>query len=288
MAYYEFNLSSSLYHYTSIEALKIIVTSGNMRLSRSDQTNDPFEVVFVRDRILESLRTLHGNATKRFESIFWKRCLDTYETVSDPRRFFLSCFSMRKDSLPMWRLYSQEGNGIVFGFRPRAFEGFDCRLTPVKYLPNVGSVTEHVQETVARSVGETLPPELNFSHVPFVLRLIEATVSTKQSYWDYEQEYRLSFSMDDEQYASIEDIVDPETYRRMSAYHPTNPGLSDDKQFLFQRYGFIKSNEIDRSRAISELVLGPSCEWSEEDARVFLSEQGFVDFNVSRSNVTWR
>lgn len=288
LAYSELNLNQSLYHYTSAEAFKVIAETGQMRLSRADQTNDPFEFVLVRDFVIGFLDAMANDSAEMNDKIFWTRLLTSYRTVSSPESFYISCFSLRKDSIPMWRLYAGEGEGIVFGLRQRAFSAFDARLTRVDYLKDFEPLFDHILEYTRKSNGEYIDAPIDTDGVPLVVRLLEATVSSKKAHWDYEEEIRLGFSYNADQYEPIKEHVDEAIFDRLSRYKPTDIELSEDRQFLFQSFGLRKNKTVDRSKAIECLILGPSCKWSPEEANDFLLDQGYQNFEVLRSDVVWR
>ena len=75
-----------LYHYTSVESLLKIIANANMKFSRIDRVNDPFE----------------------------KRSLlydDLYKAV------YIACFGHdENESIPLWKMYTPKGQGVRVGF----------------------------------------------------------------------------------------------------------------------------------------------------------------------------
>jgi hypothetical protein len=288
VAYTEIHLRDPLFHYTSVEAFQAIASTGKMRFSRSDQTNDPFEVVLVRDVLTEFLTCMLESEKDRERIASWRRVLHSFNAVSDPRKFFISCWSKRSDSLPMWRLYAAEGKGLVFGLRPRAFSGLDCRLTEVSYFDGKEGIFEHIRSYTKKAFGEHLDIKADTEGVPFVVRLVEATLSTKRKEWDYENEFRLSFSYNEEKYDSIREYVNPEIFERMRKFELTRSSKFDDPQYLFQDFGKRTKLGIDRTGSIAEVHLGPFCEWSVDEASTYLEELGYTNFEVNQTKVCWR
>lgn len=288
MAYSEFSFDSPLFHYTSIEAFKAIANSGQMRFSRADQTNDPFEVVFVRRSLLRHLDFILEKAKTDGDRSFWNHVRNSYEKVSDPRKFFLCCWSTRHDSIAMWRLYSQEGKGVVFGLRPRAFSGFDCRLSRIRYVDDEAAIPKLIQESASKAKDDFYSFETEPQGLALAVRLVEATLNTKRKEWDYENEVRLSFAFNEEKYASIKEEVDEQVFSRFQALEPTAAQSETERQYVFQEFGKRNSNGIDRSGAIAELILGPNCDWSVEEATQYLSGLGYENFRVKESKLLWR
>lgn len=284
MVYSEIQIQNPIFHYTSVDALKAIAQSGKIRFSRADQTNDPFELVHIREKILTQLRE-HCKISDFPE--LWKRILESYERVSHPARYFIACFSQDPFSVAMWRLYASEGRGVVFSFRPTALDAMDCRLTKVAYVSE-SDISAAIVKAVEKSIGEeaALVEGIERKTIALAVRLLEVTVSSKRVHWSYEQEVRLSFSHEDDQYRSIDEFIeDRDLFLRMSEY---SPEYSAEKGYLYQSFGKRKEERIDRAKAFSEILIGPNCETSEEAISEFLDSCGYEGFLVKRSDVAWR
>jgi hypothetical protein len=288
LAYSELELGDPLFHFTNVDAFKSIASSGQIRFSRTDQTNDPFEVVWVRKEILNFLSFMLENDSAEATSGIWEAVKHSFEEVSDPSRLFLSCWTQKLNSIPMWRLYAAEGSGVAFSLRSRAFDAFDCRLNKVEYLEDNVPTLEYLKKYTARAAGEFLGGPADLRHVPYTVRLVEAALSTKQSQWDYEKEFRFSFSYNEDQYASIKELVDETLYDRMSQYVPSQIRADSERQFLPKPFGKRNGDKIDKSGSISELILGARCSWSIDQAEDFLRDEGFKNFTVSRSEINWK
>lgn len=288
MAYTELKLTDPLFHFTNVEAFKTIASSGQVRFSRADQTNDPFEVVWVRNSVRDFLSYMIKNDDADGSRDFWEAISHSYDEVSDPKRFFLSCWTRKVFSIPMWRLYAAEGSGVAFSLRPRAFDAFDCRLIQVEYLKDGVPTLDHLQKYASRAANEFLDLKADVRHVPLTVRLIEATLATKQSQWEYEDEFRLSYSHNEGHYESIKEHIDTTLFERFSQYSPSEAAANADRQFLFQNFGKRTGDKIDRSGSLAELVLGARCHWNKEEAMKFLTMCGYRNFKVSRSTVDWK
>ncbi|MEP3633678.1 MAG: DUF2971 domain-containing protein [Shimia thalassica] len=288
VAFSEFVFDKPLFHYTSTESFKIIAESGQMRFSRADQTNDPFEVQFVRKVLLDHLSCLHESAKTERDRLFWKQILNSYEQVSEPRRLYLCCWSTRQDSIAMWRLYGKEGKGVVFGLRPRAFSSFDCRLAQVEYLSGETEISDLVAKYAAKANSDYYGLNNAPEGLALAVRLLEVTINTKRKEWDYESEVRLSFSFNEERYDSIKEEVEEILYNRFQSLEPTVASKEVEKQYVFQEFGKLTKDGVDRSGAIVELILGPKCDWSLDEASHFLSDLGYKKFCVREADITWR
>jgi hypothetical protein len=285
MAYTELTLSGPFFHFTDVEAFKIIASTGKIRFSRADQTNDPFEFNVVREAIIRCLKCMIEK--DEGHHLFWIRILHSYTNVSDPKKYYISCFSLREDSIPMWRLYASEGSGIAFGLRPSSISSLDCRITKVEYLSEHHSAHDEALNYIEKALRENGVSGSDLDNISFVTRLIEATVNTKRAEWDYEREIRFSFSYNEELYESLKDIIDRTIVKKLAKYKPTKPSLSNNRQYLFQEFGKVSSSGVDKSGAIDCVVLGPYCAWTQEEAVAFMRDQGYKNFSVRRSKVEW-
>ena len=289
MAVLNFKTETPIYHYTSVDAARIIAESGQLRFTRADQTNDPFEVQFVREKYLRQLSDLASRSGAGREK--WRRILESYARVSDPKLFYIACFSYVRDSIAMWRLYSGEGSGVVLGFRPAALDAFDCRASEVSYRDEDGLVRGTAMQRFASSTADVqstnIPINSQDDEIRLIVAMVERTVTTKLLHWDYEKEVRLSFSFDPGMYASIAESVDRMAHERLSKYRPTESSLGGSS-YVFQNFGKRRAKLVDRSKAFAELVLGPNCAWTAAEAEEYLAGCGYVDFRVTRSPVAWR
>lgn len=82
-----------LYHYTSIETLALILKHSKLRFSRLDTVNDPSEA-------------------------------ETVDLPNASSLVFVSCWTAEKcDSIPMWRMYTPNMQGVRIELPPNPFSG---------------------------------------------------------------------------------------------------------------------------------------------------------------------
>lgn len=106
------NLPSIVYHYTSMETLLKIVDSGQIRATSIRYLNDVSERAYALSAIQERLEYHPQEIKNLFEPLF--------ESTEENRSFvdlpFVASFSGLRDSLPQWRSYCSNGNGVSIGF----------------------------------------------------------------------------------------------------------------------------------------------------------------------------
>jgi len=94
----------TIYHYTSIQALKSIVETRSIWCSNIKYSNDPSEVIYGYELVEALVREkLPGPAAQR---------VIEYMVGSE---FFAASFSLNPDSLPQWRAYCRNGRGLALG-----------------------------------------------------------------------------------------------------------------------------------------------------------------------------
>ena len=93
---FSYNLPTSFYHYTSFNAIFEIIKSGKIQLSSTVGLNDKYESDFVNKKMgVDSghlMTTLNANL------------------------HFIMSFSKKNDNLNQWRLYGNDGEGVILEF----------------------------------------------------------------------------------------------------------------------------------------------------------------------------
>jgi hypothetical protein len=103
-----------LYHYTSMEALLSIVSSGQIRASHARYLNDISETEWMWRSIIALLEQ-KKHSTESKNAALASSILDKLE---DRRRLneFVASFSENGDDLTQWRAYCSSGAGVSIGF----------------------------------------------------------------------------------------------------------------------------------------------------------------------------
>jgi hypothetical protein len=242
-----------LYHYTTIDAMMKIAKSRKIWATSISYLNDSSEG----DHLLSMIRN-------RLKDLLQKHSLDnsvleplSYTGTEIENRPFITSFSADGNSLPQWRSYCANGNGVAIGFRVSSLPQFIqtkttegerstilfIRLKKVDYTPVSGAlpiIDSEIAELVAQvdemgpsSEGRTSPRrsgrEDDFAAVAHM-----AACSRKHHSFINEHEYRL--------------IADP-TFM--------NAG---DLQFRSARSTLVPYIElsIPTTDFIAEVVIGPS------------------------------
>src|SRR5690242_19324327 len=97
-----------LWHYTSTDGIREIVSNGRVRLSDARFLNDPREIAFGWQRVTARLdaEIARGDSLVEFFRMVRKTAGDVYSA----RHYFIFCLSERPDSLNQWRAYGAGGS----------------------------------------------------------------------------------------------------------------------------------------------------------------------------------
>jgi hypothetical protein len=139
-------IPQELYHYTSVNALRGILSEHAMRCTDASHMNDTTELThtlplamnivesFI-DQSTESVvkTTLRSLISEEFKSGFLSQVLSQY---------FLMCFTTLSDDLPQWRSYANDANGVCIAFNLRELRPPEILDTMVTFAP-CGYDTEH-------------------------------------------------------------------------------------------------------------------------------------------------
>jgi len=102
--------SDVVYHYTSFEALKNIVSSRSIWATESKFLNDQSEIKYAIHLTLDHLKGIYERTSSREI----KETISLLSKLTD--RFFVSSFCSGGDILSQWRGYCKAGNGYSIGF----------------------------------------------------------------------------------------------------------------------------------------------------------------------------
>lgn len=102
-----------VYHYTTVDTMMKIVTSGKIWATSISYLNDSSEGEHFLRMVRRRLPDLLGQYQLRDAVL--TELGDTVQPVE--KRPFIASFSTEGDSLPQWRSYCPQGNGVAIGFR---------------------------------------------------------------------------------------------------------------------------------------------------------------------------
>jgi hypothetical protein len=271
-----------VYHYASIGTMMTIVENAEVWATSISYLNDVSE----RDHYLQLIRDrtsfYRQTHTLPDESIFEDLLdADNPDDLGFLTRPFVASFSQEDDSLPQWRSYCPQGNGVAVGFsvdclkrsflnkRPvdpnkKAMLTVKQRLSfhRVDYsdASNVQSLDDDITKTISESLqsadGDRIPEEDNrYSHAPslYFKVIMEGHASFKKHpSFSAEREYRLLVDpiyWEDDYLAFRPTRSTLVPYLRVTIPRMRSDYVSPRKPFAFP---------VTRSHFIDRVVIGPT------------------------------
>jgi len=162
----QFGINASFYHYTSVETLKLITSSGKLRFTDIRFLNDPSEGDEISQMIPEICDELSDTDSTNaaiysvIKSVFET---DNY-TKDDPylkkiiekvngNNHYISCFSKCSDYLPLWTYYSlKDGCNIEYSQEDFSDTKYPVRIEPVIYTE---SEKKNILQKIIKMISET-------------------------------------------------------------------------------------------------------------------------------------
>jgi hypothetical protein len=105
-----------LWHYTSMEAGRAILSTGMLRATDANYLNDYTETRLFRHFLVEQANARYPDASELGQRVLDK-CRDRAET---PMTMYVVSLSELGDDLPQWRAYGDDGRGCALVFESQA------------------------------------------------------------------------------------------------------------------------------------------------------------------------
>jgi Protein of unknown function (DUF2971) len=285
MAFLEYTPKQTLYQFCSLDSFRKLIASRVLWCTDLASANDPRELALGFQHLLDGMKFVRENEYKGHAGEFLERIISEVTSGSGRQQFFCACFSLLKDTLPMWREYGDNYRGVAVGFRPTAITAMPGRIQKVKYLN--ANIAEGYRQLV-RDIASEFDPDHSPSDIVYwvsaATSILAAVTALKHQTWEYEKEIRFVFA---------QVIANPGSDLRISQFSDDEPiyweaplkrqrgdTRIDYKTFQFGRR---KQGAHEFSRAIAQVVIGPRCELSVEEAKTELQGNGFESVDVVMS-----
>lgn len=281
----EYHPRQTLYQFCPVDSFRKLVASKVIWCTDLASANDPRELELGLQHVLDAMKFVRENEYGGHVGEFLEKLMSDVTSGSARQQFFCACFSLLNDALPMWREYGDNYRGVAIGFRPTAITSMPGRIQKVRYL-NSNSAEDF--RRLVRDISSQFDPD----HSPKDIRywaiassgILAAVTALKHHTWEYEKEIRFVFA----QVRTKPEINLPISYFSVDApifwQTPLNrrrgEGFVDYMAFQFGRR---KQGTYDFSRAIAQVVIGPRCALSIEEAKSELQGNGFEGVDVVRS-----
>ncbi|MCG6146605.1 DUF2971 domain-containing protein [Leptospira bandrabouensis] len=187
--------SKLLYHYTDIQALQGIVTSGELWATHASFLNDSQEIIHALNLINTIFRKLisENNNDNILKSFIEN--LKNYYSHHHHRDLFLISFSEKKDDLNQWRSYSNNGKGVCLVFDSEEFTEIKAynSIQFAKIIYNEDDQQKCIEQIINESCSTHRSNDLDTADASLLCRsLLDFLVTIiKHKAYKEEQEVRL-------------------------------------------------------------------------------------------------
>jgi hypothetical protein len=286
MAFLEYSPKQTLYQFCSVDSFRKLVASKVIWCTDLASANDPRELKLGFQHLLDAMKFVRENEYKGHAGEFLEKIISELTSGSARQQFFCACFSLLKDALPMWREYGDNYRGVAIGFRPTAITSMPGRIQKVKYLnPNIAEEFRQLVRDIASEFDPDHSPDDLIYWVTAATSIHAAVTALKHQTWEYEKEIRFIFAQvraDPGKTMPVSQFSDgTPIYWEMPLNRRRGIDLIDYKAFQFGRR---KSKAYEFSQAIAQIVIGPRCELSVENAKSELQRNGFEGVDIARSD----
>lgn len=286
-----------VYHYCDLHTFISIVRRGELWLADISKSNDSMELdwakrMFRREasRIVREhmdwgasgAEVSHGtSAPAGFDPAAATSYLSSPSIgpgSQDFMRCYAMCFSVQADSLGQWRGYADDGAGVALGFMSSAFEAVHQRggeaafeydrviydQAEARARVRAGFADVDIRQPTASLVQDLRQREAKlFLLAPFL----------KNPTFRSEQEERLSVWIDDRKLAEAQQTLARE-YGDL--FQPLGLHFSDRDRDIVPHFRL----QVDLSKLLRQVVLGPTCRAHRRDVLLLLSSCGVDPQNV--------
>jgi hypothetical protein len=275
---FELDVPEVLYHYTTWEGARGIITSQQFWATAHDCTNDDAELLSADEVIIQVATELRKKAIGTVAGVL-DLFLQSYpeRQVTKVMTVYIACFSAARDDEEQWKKYADNGRGLCLGLRmineavPKD-RNSGSNLMKVDYSESSWrkSVTKHFGIICsALSRAQVLPTHDNLKRGLSALNRVAAyaSISAKRSQWQAEQEFRLAA------------ILHPDSRTTQGERR------SGEKTI---RYLPVRVRPLWKRIAFAEIILGPNQNSATGGTRLMqlLADNGYTAGEMEFPNIT--
>lgn len=273
-----------LYHYTNIEALNGILSSGSFMISKSNFLKDPSEISFVKDIIREiGIEFMDEAEINKMD--FYNSLIKSMDELEQLFPLYILSLTEEQDSLVLWSSYSNfEGYNIGIDINNLSYsKELYCLSGKVIYDKNAQK--EMIKEIIydlytLYKKYEALKGEEYFTHTEkkLLINIYTRAMFFKRYGFKDEREYRIVFTIEKDNF----DYSNNELIGHKICNGCFIPYLKIPLKCL---------NGENRGKfPLKNITIGPknNLDIAEQGLKSFLYSQGFRDIEVYKSSIMLR
>ena len=292
-----------VYHYCSVDTFYKIITNHELWLTDVSKSNDYKELVLIFDE-LEKL--LAPNVDQIVSQSFVPLSMYS-EFFKEFRKlnlmYHVCCFSEDRDSLSQWAMYAKNATGIAIGFKTRSFISLHNYNENIDFNPISYSIDSAIID-IKRKINSFVdiytndPESNNYSWYKkfisyFIDELLKIICLYKNKSFSQEHEYRIAVNStpcfsdtNGKEISFSHSLIKSPVYLSDNysigamSFFPSNGKLTS--------YRPLHINNL--STEISEIIIGPKCNVTEHDIKLFLLAYNIYlnDKKIMLSNSTYQ
>lgn len=269
-----------MYHYCSLNSFVSIVKNKEFWLTRTDYTNDIYEMRYFDHQMIDIANRLVEQEEVTQEEVEGLKIF--YDTEDRHEKMFIGCFSGKGEILSQWRTYADNAKGISMGFSVSKLIS-TLKIQPilkilnegyvgykVKYLDN--KMLDELKEEIIANIRKNGKYKLTNEDAN---RCIE-NYYTKGEEFKFEEEYRILYNPKQKLIRDYCFEVEDSFYRQ------------DATDFRIRDDNIISYWKMPIKDSIEEVILGPKCKINVTDVTIFLRKNGFNNVDVRESKLSYR
>ena len=270
-------MGNIIYHYCSVESFRAIIENKTLWLSSVYNLNDYKEIHWIKDKIFKKIKSSVTKDNflkyKSFEELYSNQLPNVY----------IASFSEGSDLLSQWRAYANDGFGVAIGFNSEYFKENKLVQTSVVLYDEL---EQEKQIDLILSPLEKLDQNIDTESLEFVeickniiIDINNLSAKSKNELFKEEQEVRLIHTpkiIDDKENKKyiFEDNISQMMFRSVCG-----------NLIPYFELKFEKEKQIP---AIFEIIKGPKNKFIDEEAKIFLSNNGFYSVDIKSSKSSYR
>lgn len=286
---------NTVYHYCSAETFLNIIKHKKLWLGDIRYMNDYLEMKWCMNAFRELLET--DLSDSQYKAIY-ENTADNQSTTKP----YISCLSQSGDILSQWRAYAQDGHGIALGLDSSKL---DVRMdSPI-------SVNRYIKKSFFLNKVSYLDNE---SVKALIIKIIESHSNAVNFFADENSDFAASSRDLQNEIVSLGNMIlhislhiknpafsEEQEIRLIYNHLPMFHHLDDKKNSTYHEFLKSKTSRISQGNltshyefpipieSISEIILGPKCNFDIDDVQDFINSQGLRhDVKIHKSQASYR
>jgi hypothetical protein len=270
-------MGNIIYHYCNVESFRAIIENKTLWLSSVYNLNDYKEIHWIKDKIFKKIKT---SATK--DNFLKYKCFEELYSKQLPN-VYIASFSEGSDLLSQWRAYANDGFGVAIGFNSDYFK--ENKLVQTSAVLYDEKSQEELIDLILEpleNLSENIDPESDvFVDIckDIITKINNLSAKSKNELFKEEQEVRLIHTPK---------IIDNKENKKFIFEDNLSEMMFRSVCGNLIPYFELKFDQKKEVPPIVEIIKGPKNKFINEEAKIFLSNNGFYSVDIKSSKSSYR